>query len=381
MACGGAQQASAASLLETLTVPALTPPTGVSTKTVLKKGASYRLDVSGTITATFTRPDGVTIGEREDALYCFEELNEAAVSPTSSCTKNIRYLGALRSLVGGGVDFVENALGIPPRTPYQPSHAYSLDFRALRTGALTFVSTKSAALSPQGAFQLKLYGNSAKKKRKRKKRITGCPAARASSRVHAAGSCHWEVSFTIEQKGTPAKSFPDPATGFVESQTDGLGKIFFSAKPKLGRTSTGRAAGLIKHTDTYQSVINPFQFLRGDQKMTPLTAKYTPGRGEVDLDIVTVVTSVTGQTYAEDREGGTVQAGDGARLQTTYDFPLHRDDFMRLRYGCSTCIKGSAGLLGLHIHEFIAEPDDRLRVTVGSPKQLAGGCHCRGTTP
>ena len=168
--------AAAPSLLETLTVPGLAPPPGVTTKTVLKKGANYRLEVSGTITSTFTPPGGPTIGEREDAFYCFEELNEAAVSPSFSCTKNIRYLGVMRALIDGKTDFVENALGIQGRIPYQPSHAYKLDFRAPRSGALTFHSTKSAALSPQGSFQLKLYGSSAAKKKKKRKRITRLPS-------------------------------------------------------------------------------------------------------------------------------------------------------------------------------------------------------------
>jgi hypothetical protein len=370
---GGTPPAFAAPrLLETLTVPALSPPPGVTTKTVLKKGASYRLEVSGTITSTFTPPGGPMIGEREDAFYCFEELNEAAVSPTSSCTKNIRYLGVLRTLVNGHAEVVETVLGIPGRVAYQPSHVYSLNFRAPQSGAITFFSTKLAALSPQGAFQLKLYGNAAAKKKKRKKRISGCPAARVSSGVRAASACHWEVSFDIDQKGQPLRSFPDPAAGFFESETVGIGKIFFNAKPKPGRTSTGRAAGLFKHTDRYQSLINPFLFSEGQLKMTALTAKYTPGKGEVKLDLQATVTSVRGQRYSEDREGGTVEAGDGARIRATYDFPLHKLDFMQVRYGCAACQKSAAGLQGVHAHDSIVESGNTLRVTVGAPKRLAG---------
>ena len=381
LALAGTQQAAAAPrLLETLSVPGLTPPAGVTTRTVLKKGASYRLDVSGTVTGTFTPPGGVTIGEREDAFYCFEELNEAAVSPGYSCTKNIRYLGALRALVGGAVDFVETALGLPGRIAYQPSHTYSLDFRAPRTGPLTFISTKSAALSPQGAFRLKLYGNSAAKKKK-KKRIIGCPAARASSPVRAASSCHWEVSFQIEQKGLPRTSYPDPAIGFVESETVGIGKLFFNAKPKLGRTSTGRAAALIRHSDTYQSVINPFLFQDGVQKMTALTARYTPGGGQVKLDINATVTSVSGQVYSRDREDGTVEAGDKARIRATYDFPKHQADFLELRFGCGGCMKGAGGFLGLHSHDFVPASQNKLQISVGAPKHLAGACRCRSTVP
>jgi hypothetical protein len=381
LAFGGGQAAAAPRLLETLTVPGLTPPGGVTTKTVLKKGASYRLEVSGTITSTFTPPGGVTVGEREDAFYCFEELNEAAVSPTSSCTKNIRYLGVLRTLIGGASNVVETALGIQGRIPYQRSHDYVLDFRAPRSGALTFYSTKLAALSPQGAFQLKLYGNAGKKKKGKRKRIGGCPAARASSpQAHAARSCHWEVVYEIDQKGLPSKSFPNPAAGFVESETAAIGKIFFNAKPKPGRTSTGKVAGLLTHTDTYRSPIHPFLFPEGELRMTPLTARYTPGRGEIRLDVSGVVTSVTGQVYGQDPEGHSTQAGDGARFWATHDFPLHRDDYLQMRFGCSACPKSAAGTGGVHIHDFLVETQDKLRVKIGAPRQLAGGCRCLGTT-
>ena len=114
--------------------------------------------------------------------------------------------------------------------------------------------------------------------------------------------------------------------------------------------------------------------------MTALTAEYTPGKGEVKLALNVIVTSVAGQVYSTDREGHSVEAGDKARLRATYDFPLHKGDFMQVRYGCSACDKSSAGLQGLHIHDFRVDTDNKLRITIGAPKQLAGACRCRGTT-
>ncbi len=236
-----------------------------------------------------------------------------------------------------------------------------------------------------GAFQAHTAGDGCCKKapapRAKRKRIKGCPAARASSAgARAAASCHWQVRFIINQKGLPADSFPDPVAGYVESETTFVGKVFFSAKPKAGRTSTGRAAGVAVHTDTYQSSINPFLFPEGEVRMTPLTARYTPGRGEVRLDVSGVVSRVAGPAYSQDPGGHSTQGGDGARILATYDFPLHRDDSLQTLFGCSQCKGGSSSLRGVHTHRFRAGPEDALRVSIGAPRQLAGSCRCLGTT-
>ena len=112
-----------------------------------------------------------------------------------------------------------------------------------------------------------------------------------------------------------------------------------------------------------------------------MTAHYTPGGGQVKLDLNAIVTSVSGQVYSKDREDGTVEAGDKARIRATYDFPNHQSDFLELRYGCGGCMKGAGGFLGLHVHDFIPTAQNNLRVDVGAPKRLAGACRCRGTTP
>jgi hypothetical protein len=234
-----------------------------------------------------------------------------------------------------------------------------------------------------GAFQAHIAGDgccsSSSPRKAKRKRIKGCPAARARrAGAHAASACHWQVRFIISQKGLPAISFPDPAAGFVESETAFVGKVFFNAKPKAGRTSTGRVAGLLVHTDTYQSPVSPFLFPEGEVRVTPLTANYRPGSGEVRLDVRAVVSSVTGPVYSENRDGQSTQAGDGARILATYDFPLHKADVLQTLLGCSQC-KGSS-LLGLHHHRFLVEQSDKLRVTIGAPRQLAGSCRCLGTT-
>jgi hypothetical protein len=325
--------------------------------------------VTGTVTDSFTKPDGVTIGEREDAFYCYEEINEAGVDPSNSCTRNIRYSGVLRWRNGAFNDDVANALGLQGQPAYQPSHRYELNFRAPRTGKLAFVGVRLAALSPVGSFKLELYGSARKK---RKKRISGCRAARASSpRARAAGTCHWEVRYTIEQKGLPAKSYPKPATGFVESETTAAGKVFFNAKPKPGRTSTGRAAGLFVHTDTYQSPINPFLFNEGEVTLTPLTASYRRGGGEARLRFTAVVTSITGVPYSKDEKGKNVtEVGDRAVVLAVVDFPFHRDDVL----GTFTSFDGR------HVHQFLVAPDNEMRMTISPPQHLAGACRCLGTT-
>jgi hypothetical protein len=364
-------QKSALRLLETLTVPGLAS-TPVTTRTTLRKGASYRLVVTGTVTSSFTKPDGVTIGEKEDAFYCYEETNEAGVDPSNSCTRNIRYSGVLRWRNGAFNDRVENALGLKGQPAYQPSHRYELDFRAPKTGKLAFVGVRLASLSPVGSFKLELHGSAAKKKRVKKRRISGCRAARASSpRARAAGTCHWEVRYTIEQKGLPAKSAAKPATGFVESETTAAGKVFFNAKPKPGRTSTGRTAGLFVHTDTYQSPINPFLFTEGEVTVTPLTASYRRGSGEVRLRFSAVVTSITGVPYSKDEEGKNLtDVGDRAVVLAVVDFPFHRDDVLATLTSYD----------GRHAHQFLVAPDNELRITISPPRHLAGACRCLGTT-
>ena len=359
-------------LLETLTVPGTTGSKQIPTRTTLKKGASYRLVVSGTVTTSFTQPNGVTIGEREDAFYCYDEINEAGVSPSSSCSRNIRRLDPLR--LENGVGFIDRTLGIPG-IAYQPSHRYVLDFKAPRTGTLNFVTTILAALKPVGSFRVELYGASSKKAKKRKKRVSGCPAAR-NSNAHASSRCYWAVDFKISQDGVPKGTFPDPPHAnprgqFVKSETTAAGRVFFNAKPKEGRTSVGRAAGVFTHTDIFQSPVNPFEFPEGEIKLEFLTAEYRNVLGDIRLKLYAVVSSVSGTVFSQDPSGASVQGGDKAGVWVRSDLPFHREDYLLIRLGCASCINGSAGFNGLHVHDYRpGSPNNKLKLTIGKPKPV-----------
>ena len=369
----GARQ-SALRLLETLSVPAISTAPVTTTRTTLRKGATYRLVVTGTIATSFTRTDGVTLGEREDAFYCYDELNEAAVTPTSSCSKNIRYLGALRARIGGFNDHVATALGLKGQPAYQPNHRYALAFRAPRTGRLSFAGTKLPALSPTGSFKLELYGSAAKKK----KRVRGCPRSRASAAgVRAATTCHWVVDYEVNQSGEPHRSEPVPGPRYVDSETIAFGKVFFSAEPKAGRTSIGRPAGVLTHVDTYQSPISPFAFEEGEVRMTPLTAKYTRGRGEIRLEVRGVVSRATGIVYSKNPAGHSTRPGDNAGFNAVTDFPLHRADLLQVAFGCGRCRTALTDDRGYHGHGFTVRSENVLRVTISRPRSLAGACRCK----
>ena len=217
-----------------------------------------------------------------------------------------------------------------------------------------------------------------KKPKKRKKRIGGCPAARTSStNARAATTCHWVVDFKVSQKGVPVESRPPPGVGFFDSETTALGKVFFNAKPKAGRISTGRAAGVLVHTDTYQSSTNPFLFPEGEVKVTPLTARYKQRPGEIQFKVTGVVTSVARPVYSQHPNGHSTEVGDRGGFAGTFDFPLHRDDVLETSFGCNACTSDPFGDLGFHYHRYIVDSDNKLRVTISRPKHLAGRCDCK----
>ena len=331
----------------------------------LRAGVTYRVVATGTYTKT-----NVSTGQRlsYDAAYCFDEQP----ARVGGCTRlaPVRTLRFIVRFEGDPSYPFLDALDPATQLPYDDvSHRYEQRFTATRSGRLEAYEFDggSGVYAQQGNITLQFYGLARKKKRK--KRVGGCRAARTSSpRARAAGTCHWEVGYTIEQKGLPAKSAPKPATGFVESETTAAGKVFFNAKPKPGRTSTGRAAGLFAHTDTYQSPINPFLFTEGEVTLTPLTASYRRGGGEARLRFSAIVTGITGLPYSEDEEGKNVtRVGDRAVVVAIVDFPFHRDDVL----GTFTSFDGR------HAHQFLVAPDNQLRITITPPKQLAGKCRCK----
>jgi hypothetical protein len=351
---------SALRLLETLRVPVTSDPSRLTTThTTLRKGARYSLIVTGTIASQYTRSDGVTIGESEDAFYCYNELNEPAVDPSISCSKHIRRLDALRTKNGG---FVEDALGLPRLSiGYQKSHRYALSFKARLTGKLSFSSVKLPVQSPSGSFTLQLYGAGATTKipKPKKKRRPQVCQARASSST--AGSCHWVVNFTVTQQGLPTSSFPAPDAFFTTSQTDGVGKVFFKKKPKLGRTVTGSAAALFVHTDTFQSPANPFLFEEGELDLKAVSGQYTQLPGGANLLLTGEVTSVSGRAYSTDYE---VQPRDKGYVRLISDPPTHRNDKLRVQANCRAC-----GGIGVgHVHQYEVSSQNKLRVTVSNPQ-------------
>lgn len=338
----------------------------------LRAGVTYRVVATGTYAKT-----NVSTGQRlsYDAAYCFDEQP----ARVGGCTR-LGPIPTLRFIVRFEGDpsypFLD-ALDPATQLPYDDvSHRYEQRFTATRSGRLEAYEFDGGGgvYAQQGNITLQFYG-SARKKKKRKKRVGGCAAGRRSVNVRAAATCHWVVNFDINQSGQPRESIPDPGLGFVDSETLAFGKVFFNAKPRPGRTSIGSVAGAFTHIDTYQSVINPFLFTEGEVKTTPLTARYTLGRGEIRLRLHGVVSSVTGPVYSKDAAGKSTQPGDPGRFGALYDFPRHHGDTLTTHFGCDQC---GAGGRGDHGHHFVVRPDTVLRVTISRPKQLAGKCRCKG---
>src|SRR5262249_17894699 len=142
------------------------------------------------------------------------------------------------------------------------------------------------------------------------------------------------VNFTVSQKGLPYASAPTPAGDFTGTQTDAEGRVFFNAKPKPGRWSTGHAAALFVHTDLYQSPLPPFSSEEGGLIMKATTGRYTRAFNIARLDITGEVTSVSGRQYPDK---GEIQDGDKAYFNLESDLPTHQHDFLRLNVQCGLC--------------------------------------------
>jgi hypothetical protein len=360
-------RAGAVRLLEQRSVPA----TGrvVQSRTKLKKGRRYRLVMTGTVSTVVGSVSG-TIGSRFDALYCYETFGTSPLAndPSSSCTTHVRRHG---SFVLG-----QRALGFPeqlnPRgtdTTYNPRHRYAVSFRAKRTAKLRFVF-RTNVRDRSGHYTVRLYGAGAAPKKPPPPRRCPAPHAGSASRAHAAAACHWVVNFTFSQTGPPSKSHPAPRPGFVTSETHGLGKVFFNAKPKPGRTSSGSAAGQVIHVDTYQSPVNPFQFDEGELALKPVSAKYTRRRDGTDLLAVKVeVTGVKGVAYSDD-ESDRIKPKDTGAIALRADRADPVLDFMVLSVQCGSCAQPDVGTRGDHTHEYQVGSRDKLRVEIGRPHSL-----------
>jgi hypothetical protein len=345
-------------LLETRAVPPT--GTGVTSRTTLKQGSTYRLVMTGTVTRVVSSATG-TIGDRTDALYCYESFGTSPViaDPNTNCTTKVRRAG-VGLLAGQDTPGFPDALNprVLNKLPYNSGHRYEVTFRAKRTGKLKLLYNSNLG-QRSGGYTVDLYGEAPARK------PSGCPAQRASSgSARAAASCAWVVNFRLSQVGRPEMARPPLGLGFTKAETYAVGKVFFNAKPKEGRTSLGSPAGLLTHVDTYQSPINPFLFEDGQFTVQPFTAAYRelPGGGAT-LTLSGEITKVTsGGVY-----GGRSGASHRGYIPSARMFiellavPGHSHDEMKLVGG--THIRG-------YEDTYKVQSGDTLRVEIGTPHPL-----------
>jgi hypothetical protein len=350
-------RASVSRLLETRAVP----PTAriVSSRTTLKQGKTYRIVMTGIVTRVVSFATG-TIGDRTDALYCYESFGTSPViaDPNTNCTTNRRRAG-VGLLAGQDTPGFPDALNprVLNKLPYNSGHRYDVTFRAKRTGKLKLRYNSNLG-QRTGGYTVRLYGEGPAS------RPSGCPAQRArSGSARAAASCAWVVNFRVSQVGRPQTARPPLGMGFTKAETYAVGKVFFNAKPKAGRSSRGSPAGLLVHVDTYQSPINPFLFLDGQFTVKPSTAVYRglPGGGAT-LSLSGEITNVTDEGVYGVASGpshrGYIPRGEMfIRLLAV---PGHSHDVMTV-------------LGGAHIRTedtYKVQSGDALRVEIGTPHPL-----------
>ncbi len=343
--------------------PLTVPPTGkvVSSRTTLVRGDSYRLVLTGTVTTT----NDFGTSDRLDPLYCFETFGTPPMGDptTGSCTANTRRQADLMVGIGKPVGgLIEHQLNprLLNKIPYQRNHRYEIPFRAKRAGKLAFEFFTILA-QKTGSYQIALYGQPPRKKKAA--RPQACRARASASPIATAAACsHWFVNFTVSQEGFPAKSNPAPAASFEGTKTDAEGRVFFKRKPKKGRWAAGSAAGLLVHTDTYQSPINPFASEEGELIIKASGASYLQRLPDLNLTIRGEVTSASGVVYSKDASGHSIRKGDKATLYLLSDPPSHSLDQLALLTQCGNCPDAE------HNHRYGVTPQDRLRVGVGTPQ-------------
>jgi hypothetical protein len=350
-------RASVSFLLETRAVA----PTGrvVTSRTTLKRGNAYRILMTGTVTRVVSTATG-TIGDRTDALYCYESFGSSPVitDPNTNCTTKVRRAG-VGLLAGQDTPSFPDALNprFVNKLLYNSGHRYEVTFRPKRTGKLKLLYNSNLG-QRSGGYTVRLYGEAPA--------ITprGCPAQRASTgAARFAASCAWVVNFRLSQVGRPDIASPPLGLGFTKAETYAVGKVFFNAKPKEGRTSHGSPAGLLTHLDTYQSPTNPFLFQDGQFTVKPFTAAYRglPGGGAT-LTVSGKITRVTDGGVYGGRSGlsGRGYIRGGQMLIRLLAVPAHSHDEMTL-------------LGGAHIRTrdtYNVQSGDTLRVEIGTPHPL-----------
>ena len=348
---------SAAGGSRLLEPPLIVPPSGEvkSTRTTLVKGNSYRLVLTGTVTIT----NDFGTSDRFDALYCFETFGTPPMGDptTGSCTTNTRRHASLIAGFGKPVGgLIENQLNpsLLRKIPYQPSHRYEIPFRAERAGKLAF---KFFTFLPQksGSYQIALYGQPARKKKKKVARPHVC-RARASAggaSARAAASCHWTVSYHVREDTAAA---PPDALG---SSTTGAGRVTFDKEPKPGRLAHGVASGSIAYSSEYVTPgsTDPSALGSVDLTIEPLAAFYRYSDGFVKLVLAGAVTDVT-------RTGSAPPIEDGDTVEILlFDGLGQGTGEFADRYEMSISIKQFGGGKLIYSRAFREGPIHRLSIT------------------
>jgi hypothetical protein len=110
----------------------------------------------------------------------------------------------------------------------------------------------------------------------------GCPALRSSgaSSVRAAASCHWVVIFRVSRTGP---RFPFHGRDSSRPRPMAWGRCSSTPSQSRGEPRWDGAAGLVIHTDTYQSQLNPFLFEDGEIRLKPVTAVTPQNKLRVEI--------------------------------------------------------------------------------------------------
>ncbi len=347
---------SAAAGSRMLEPPLTVPPTGEtkSTRTTLVKGDSYRLVLTGTVTTS----NDFGTSDRFDALYCYETFGTPPMGDptTGSCTTNTRRQASLIAGIGkpvGGLFEYQLNPSLLNKIPYQSSHRYEIRFRAKRSGKLAFKFFTILARR-SGSYQVSLYGQpSRKKKRKKAAGPKACRAPASARGASAAASCHWTVSYQVREDTVGA---PPDALG---SSTTGAGRVTFDKEPKSGRLATGVASGSLAYSAEYITPGSSDLSALGSLDLTvePLTASYRYSDGFVKLVLGGVVTGVSRTGTAP-----VIEDGDAVQILLFDGIGQGSGEFAD-RYEMSISIKSFGSGKLIYSRAFREGPIQRLAIT------------------
>ena len=212
-------------LLESVYLPASASGTEIRLTNRFKKGATYRVVVSGTVTRTMRAIPGVP--ETTEVLSAFHRV---------SCTRGGAPCGEATPMASDHLNIFDRGnapypTGLQyhviggPGTPSHPANSrYTLRLNAFQSRFVSLIINCCFLDNPNythsGGFKVEIYGPR--------------PEVR-------------QVKWSVTQRGGPAE--PDPLDPYLLGNTTfGLGKVFFSDSPGKGRTK-GDAAGVVRHDD------------------------------------------------------------------------------------------------------------------------------------